>query len=252
MLLLLDRAYYSFAWLSELRRRQADFVVRIKQGGCSLRPKKRQRLGPCDWLGELPLPSSLRRKRADLPDRLPVRVLTFRRKGFRTMTLVTSLLDAARFPAEEVCARYLDRWEAELGYRELKVHLGEREAVFRSQKPERVRQEAYGLLIAFTCVRALMAEAAATVGVRPIELSFVACLQNIRLELTRLVSCDDEVALGRLLDALGRHRLPPRRKGRRYERAVKRKMSNFPRKRRGQKATATRRRQSAARNGRAA
>lgn len=240
MLLLLDRAYYSFGWLAALRRREAHFVVRLKKGRCALNPTKRRRLGPHDTEAVLPIPKYLRRRDRTLPDELRVRLVTLRRKGFRPITLVTSLLDPTAHPAQDVAELYLDRWEVELGYRELKIHLRDEKAIFRSHRPDRVRQEAYGLLIAYNCVRALMAEAAEVAGVRPIELSFTGCLERIRAALTCMAVAEVPINADRLLDALGRCRLQKRRPGRRYDRAVKRKMSSYPRKRTGQRAATSR------------
>ena len=105
---------------------------------------------------------------------------------------------------------------------------------FRSKQPERVLQEAYGLLIAYDCVRGLMCAAAEVASVRPIQLSFVDCLWRIRWA---LVSPPDDQE--QLLDDLARCVLPPRREGRRCDRAVKTKTSNYPRKRAGKRAGPT-------------
>lgn len=122
----------------------------------------------------------------------------------------------------EVGRLYRDRWEAEVGYRELKIHMGENRVLFRSQRPDRVLQEAYGLLIAYNCVRALMAEAAAEIEVEPRQLSFVDCLDRIRLAVTDLARAAPEelpALRARLVADLARCRVQPKQEGRRYDRA---------------------------------
>lgn len=44
------------------------------------------------------------------------------RKGFRTssVTLVTTLLDAEKYPANELADQYLHRWNIEVSFRDLK------------------------------------------------------------------------------------------------------------------------------------
>jgi hypothetical protein len=241
-LVLVDRLYHSFTWLAGVREREAHFVVRAKKGRCALRWSKRRALGPRDWLGYVPVPPYLKRKHPELPDEIEVRCIT-RGRGKKKFTLITSLLDPERFRADDIVELYQDRWEAELGYRELKIHMGRKGDVFRSRKPELVIQEAYGLLIAYNCVRALMAEAGDLVGAEPRRISFVDSLERVRWTL-------GELADGHVRDPQDRHqslvarialrRLPPRRTGRSCRRAVKRKMSNYPRKRPGEKTDTSR------------
>lgn len=233
-LVLMDRAYFAFGWLADLHAKGTFFVTRVKAGRYDLRLKRGKGLGPGEHAGCLVRPPYLGRQRKNLPEALEVRVVTYHRKGYRPVTVVTNLLDRAAYPAEEVGALYHARWEVELGYRELKIHLGEERVLLRSKKPKRVLQEAYGLLIAYNCVRALMAEAAAEVGTEPRCLSFQACLDRIRWaigELARVVPAQWEVHHAALVADLARCQLPPRRTGRRCPRAVKVKMSNYPLKR---------------------
>ena len=77
-----------------------------------------------------------------------------------------------------------------------------------------------------------MADAAVDAGVQPRALSFVGCLERIRVALPLLAATKDQEPVFRaLLDDLARCRLPKRRVGRSCPRAVKIKMSNYARKR---------------------
>jgi hypothetical protein len=193
------------------------------------------RLGPGDELVELETsPESLQKDPA-LPRRYRARAIRYQRNGFEPQVLLTSLVDANAYPASEIAALYHERWEIELGYDEIKTEMLDREEAIRSKTPDGVRQELWGILIAYNLIRLEMEHVASAAKVEPTRISFVNAmrlicdewlwcaiaspgaipkhLQNLRVALTGLV-------------------LPPRRSNRSYPRAVKIKMSNYPRKRR--------------------
>lgn len=232
--LLLDRAYCGFRWPAEFLGRGAHFVVRMKHGARAYRVKRGERQGNGDWLCQMPRPKNC--ANLDLPVALPARLIKCARKGFRPIYVLTSLVSRTAYPAAEVAALYRDRWEAELSYRELKVHLASDKVAFRSKKPARVLQEVYGLLIAYNAVRALMCEAAHERGVRATQLSFVDSLECVRCAMAAY-------GAGRtaadLVSSIALHMLDPRRAGRRCERAVKIKYSSYPRKRKDRPAAAS-------------
>lgn len=233
--LLLDRAYCGFRWPAEFLVRGVHFVVRMKHGARAYRVKRQRRLGPGDWLCEMPRPKNC--ANLALPEAVQARLIKCARKGFRPIYVLTSLVSRTAYPAKEVAALYRDRWEAELSYRELKVHLASDKVAFRSKKPERVLQEVYGLLIAYNCVRALMCEAADEVGVRPTQISFVDALECLRCAMAAYVQ--EAADRADLVASIALRRLPSRREGRRCERAVKLKYSNYPRKRKDRPAAAS-------------
>jgi hypothetical protein len=174
-----------------------------------------------------------RRAHPELPESLQVRAIRSQRRGFRPQTLLTSLLDPARYSASEIIELYHERWELELGFDAIKTHTLEREETLRSRAPERVRQEVWGLAIAYNLVRLHMQEVAQRVGVSPWRISFRHALLLLRgFWLTAWVTAPGN--LPRRLDGLHQELallvLPPRRP-RRYPRAVKIKMSSYPRSR---------------------
>jgi hypothetical protein len=229
-LVLMDRGYYAYGWLAALAERGVHFVVRARVGGRSLRPRRRRRIGEGDWVADLVMPRTAKKEEKALPESLRVRVVTYQAKGFRPVTLVTSLLDEAAYSADDLRLLYHGRWE-KIGYDEIKTHLVGEKVAFRSKRPGRVLQEAYGLLIAYNVVRALMARAAAGAGVEPRRLSFVDSLERLRHTLVRM-GLSKPIRLPalykELLSELAATVLPARRPERRYPRAVKVKMSNFP------------------------
>ena len=119
---------------------------------------------------------------AALPRRLEVREVAVRvaQAGVRTrrLVLVTTLRDAAVYPADALAELYRGRWHAELDLRSLKVTLGM--DVLRCRTPELVRTELWMHLLAYNLIRAVMARAAAEAGCAPRELSFAGAVQVVR------------------------------------------------------------------------
>lgn len=198
-----------------------------------------KRLGPGEALAEVLVNRASRREDPSLPERWLMRAIRYRRRGFREQTLLTSLLDPAKYPREEVVALYHERWELELGYDEVKTEMLEREESIRSRTPAGVEQELWGLALAYNLVRLEMERAAQLAHVPPVRMSFAACLRAIKLQLLLFAA----ISPGKMPKVLARlHRnlaatcvLPPRRSERLYPRAVKLKMSSYPRKRPGAK-----------------
>jgi len=195
----------------------------------------RKRLGPGDALAEVLVYRGSRRQDPTLPERWPMRAIRYHRRGFREQTLLTSLLDPVKYPASEIVALYHERWEIELGFDEVKTEMLEREEAIRSKSAVGVAQELWGLALAYNLVRLEMARAAEIASVPPTRMSFARCLGAIRIHLLRFASISPgKLALA--IEALHRelaesYVLPPRRTERLYPRAVKIKMSGYPRKR---------------------
>jgi len=102
--------------------------------------------------------------------------------------LVTSILDPAEAPADELAALYQERWEIETAFDELKTHLRGSKIVLRSKTLDLVRQEFYGLLLAHFAIRGLTHEAALEAGEDPDELSFTHTVRVIRRRLPRFAA----------------------------------------------------------------
>jgi hypothetical protein len=233
-LVLVDRAYL-----------QADVLVPMMTTGIarhwltrtktSTRYRQIRRLGPGDDLVEFAVSSEARRKDASLPTHFDARVICYQRKGYPPGYLVTSMVDPKAFPAAEIRALYHERWEIELGFGELKTDMLERLETLRSKSPTAVAQECWGLLTVYNLVRLEMERLATELGVPPLRVSFVAALRECAiLWLTNAATTTPgnlpkEVA--NMRDHMRRFLLPPRRPERVFPRAVKIKMSNYPRKR---------------------
>lgn len=189
-----------------------------------------QKLGRNDELVELEIDEP------GIPKTWTLRAIHYKRRGFPPATLLTSLLDAERYPAKELVALYHERWETELGYDEIKTHLLDRQEAIRSRTPEGVRQELWGIAIAYNLIRLEMERAAAEARVPPTRISFVHATALVRQEIgnlrgQRLAFGTIPSRLDYLRQQLKRLVLPERRPKRSYPRAVKVKMSNYKRKR---------------------
>jgi hypothetical protein len=132
-LVLADRGFCSYVLLALFLRRGVLSLFRLHHS----RPtdlRKGKRLGKNDRLftwakpKQRPpwLPLSWWKK---LPGQLRLRVIRFqlRSRGYRTqsVTLVTTLLDACQYPAQDIAQLYLRRWKIELWFRDIKTTMGD-------------------------------------------------------------------------------------------------------------------------------
>ncbi len=234
-LVILDRGFCSYALFHALAdpARQRHWLVRAKAGRTALKVHGVQRLGSGDHLVDLTRSRATRQAHPTLPATLRVRAVRVHHRGFRPYLLFTSLLDPVAAPAADLVALYHERWELELTFDEIKTHTLERAEALRSHAPARVEQEVWGLLLAYNLLRLVMSRAAPRAGVSPLRLSYRHALLALR-SFWRTAWLTPPGVLPRhlaaLLDELALFVLPARRP-RRYPRAVKIKMSNYPRKR---------------------
>ena len=167
-----DRGFGNFVLLALLRHLQpeVDFIGRSARRSDGRR--RLRHLGKDDWLmvwkrGKnpslwLPMPLWLA-----LPKEITVRIVrgSCYVKGFRVrrITLVTTLLDASRYPAQEILQTYLRRWRLEMCLDDLKTTL--KMDMLRSRTPQLLQKELYAHLLAHNLIRCVMAQAAAEHGV---------------------------------------------------------------------------------------
>jgi hypothetical protein len=239
MLLLWDRGFFSYALWKAVTARRVKVLARVTSR-LILEPIRD--LADGSYLARIyPTPEDRRKDRGGIE----VRVIRYtlddpRRVGHAEVhTLITNLFDEDLYPADELIILYHERWEQELVHDEQKTHQDPRRATkpahLRSGTPAGVIQEIYALSLGHFVVRALMFEAAATVGLDSDRLSFTGCFQILKC---RLPECDSatprrfeewyrgllwEMQAERTDDEVRRNRINPR--------VVKRKMSKFKKKR---------------------
>ena len=112
---------------------------------------------------------------AALPAELTVRVLRYRVEspGFRVgeVTVVTTLLDAAAYPAEEVAMLYFRRWLVEVNFKHIKITM--KMDILRCETVDGVLKELAMFALVYNLVRSVTTESAWAQGVAPERISVI-------------------------------------------------------------------------------
>ena len=116
------------------------------------------------------------------PATLTVRLVRVRvaEKGFRTrtVTLVTTLLDAEKYPPSALAALYRRRWQVELSFQQIKTALGMDQLAVRT--PAMIQRTLAMHLLGYQLIRTLMQEAARTWDVPLERISFQGAVDAAR------------------------------------------------------------------------
>lgn len=228
-----DRNYLAAVVLLGLQTQGTErhWLIRAKS---NTKWKELESFGRFDKWVEMTVSSEARRKTPSLPKSFKARVIGYKHPGSKSRQwLLTSLVDPKMYPAREVVALYHERWEIELGYDEIKTHLLEREETIRSRKAVTVRQELWGILLTYNLIRLEMERLADEANLPPTRISFVAAMRFIRDEWSWCAYASPgsiPKKLRKMRERILNFVLPERRSSRRYPRAVKIKMSNYPKK----------------------
>ncbi len=177
---LLDKGFYG-----------ANLLMSISQGGNNrhwLLPAKKgvvyrvvDAQDSNDKYIEMTVSPQARRKNPDLPATWQVRAVTYE-VADKEKTVFTSL-PKEQYSAEDVAALYHERWEIELGYRDIKSSMQHNAMTLRSKTVELVYQELWGLLLGYNLVRREASQAAVAHGRAPNEISFKYACQYIASQL---------------------------------------------------------------------
>lgn len=233
MLVMWDRGFHEYDLVAAVRARGAHVLSRLP---AHVKPQPVRPLADGSYLAYLRPSDRARRKQGE---QCLVRIIEYRvtdpARGDTTQVhrLITTLLDPTVYPALELVCAYHERWEIELVIDEADTHQRLAQRTLRSLKPVGVIQELYGLLIAHFIIRFLMHEAALHADVDPDRLSFVHTLEVLKdaiHEFQMVAPAQQAHLYQRLLNDIAAVRLPERRT-RINPRVVKRKMSNFRKKR---------------------
>jgi hypothetical protein len=183
-----DKGFCSYFDIANLGKQGVDSVVTLARRAPVRPAGSLKKLGPDDLLMEWERPvynaklSYSKEAWEALPKKLVLRQLKVMVKfpGFRTQWfhIVTTLLDATRYPAEELAELYFKRWDVELFFRDIKITMGL--DILRCQTPEMIRKEILMYFIAYNCVRRLMYEAAEEADLAVRVVSFKGSVQALR------------------------------------------------------------------------
>ncbi len=227
-----DRGFSSYVLLALFHLRSVACLFRLHQARpADLRQGKR--LGKNDRLVLWHKPKQkprwlLRSGWKNIPEQLTLRVLRFKlcRRGYRpeSVTLVTPLLDAKEYPAQDLAQLYARRWHIELWFRHIKTSMGME--VLRCKSPQMVHKELEMFLIAYNFIRCLMAQAAALYQVPLERVSFKGTVDSVRqfsMAIAQAPSKKKQKQLiAQLLEVIAWDEVPERPR-RREPRAVKRR-----------------------------
>lgn len=180
MLCMADRLFPGYGLWKQFAATGAQLLWRAK---ISVKLEKTRVLADGSYLAEW-LPEE-ERKKGGQP--VIVRVIEYRLKDpgagdnkEEAYRLITTILDPVVATAEELAGLYPQRWEIEISIKEGKTILRKGRITLRSKKPELVRQEFWGMILAHHLVRKMMAQAALDRKRDPDELSYEGSIEIIK------------------------------------------------------------------------
>ncbi|CAM3227238.1 hypothetical protein PSFL111601_13035 [Pseudomonas floridensis] len=141
-----------------------------------------------------------RKRNPDLPTHWEVREVSYEVQG-KLKTVVTSL-PAGTYSAKAVAGLYQERWEIELGFRDIKSSMQQNAVTLRSKKTDLVYQEVWGLLLAYNMIRREASQAAVAFGRAPSDIRFKPACQYIAVQLIVMAAANPISATGRRLAEL--------------------------------------------------
>ena len=241
-LILGDRAFCSYEFITRIiLEKKGHVIMRLHQARHrKLDWRKGKKISPNERLitwkkpAKQPAGSELTAEQwSDLPATLTLRYIKLgyeNRAGEKAaLVVVTDLLDPIKYPAEEVADLYMERWQIEVKFRDLKTTLGmERFAV---KTPKMAHKTLRMMVIAHNLLRSVMQEAANKAGKKVHEMSVKStqCTLTSGHETFRGVTGKPRLTsqlYARLLDTCAEHQLDIR-PFRREPRAIKRRPKNY-------------------------
>ena len=233
-IMIADGYYASFFLIAALMRMGVD-VVTPQHASRDCNFLKGKKISRGDHLIEWKKPArpgwmSLE-EYSQFPQKITVREtrITFQQPGFRakTMTLVTTLLDAKDVSVDDLSELYGFRWFVELDLRSVKEVM--RMGILRGKTPGMVRKEIWAHILAYNLVRKVMLQAAVMYHRNPREMSFKLALQMMSAFRQAGILCENnqELYAGFLKAIASKKTGKQKRPG--QPRVVKRRPKAFPR-----------------------
>jgi hypothetical protein len=231
MLVLLDRGFHSARLIQVIRALGAHVLGRLAS---NVVPRYLRQLSDGTYLAYL-YPEDDSGKQQGTP--LLVRIIEYTlddpaRPGHGELhRLVTTLLNPRTCAATDLILCYHERWEIETVIDEVDTHQRLCQHTLRSQTPDGIEQELYGVLLGYYAVRALMLHAAQQVGLDSDRLSFthaITLVTDAMPEFQQTSPVQHKALTQRLLGDLREPLLPVRRL-RSNPRVCKQAGSKFPR-----------------------
>ena len=241
-LILGDRAFCSYEFIMRVTtERKAHVIMRLHQARHrKLDWRKGKKISPIERLvtwrkpAKQPAGSELDEEQwEDLPPEMTLRYIKMgyeNRAGEKAaLVVVTDLLDPVAYPAEEVADLYMERWQIEVKFRDLKTTM--KMEHFAVKSPEMAHKTLKMMVIAYNLLRATMQESAHKAGKKVHEMSVKATLCSLTSSHESFRAVMGKPRLRnklyyQLLDTCAEHLLEIR-PFRREPRAIKRRPKNY-------------------------
>lgn len=188
----------------------ADLMLSLSNAGINrhwLTPARKNlvseeivRYGEHDCLVRMKVSPQARKRNPSLPTHWEVREVSYEIQG-KLKTVMTSL-PASTYSTMAVAKLYQQRWEIELGFRDIKSSMQQNAMTLRSKKIDLVYQEVWGLLLAYNVIRREASQAAVAFGRAPSDIRFKPACQYIAVQLIVMAAANPISATGRRLAEL--------------------------------------------------
>ena len=232
-LLLADRHFAGSPTLARTCVKGADFLMR-KHGRLLVEKLHiNKRLGPKDFLVEIPMSKIASQNDPSLPGSVTVRIFKaswMSPSGKRVREwFVTSLKDREQFPPTMLARLYHERWRSETSYLEFKVFF--HADVLRSKTVTNITKEFTAHVLAYQLLRRLVAEAAKKHKKKPVQLSVLHAARwviSFSARMSKAPAWKLPLIYQALLDAIATTEVDIRL-GRSEPRAITRERKHYPR-----------------------
>ena len=195
---LLDKGFWGAHLLSLIHRGDDRHWLIPERKGLVLNVL--ETYGKGDELVEMKVSPQAQKQHPDLGETWQARRVTYKTKAGHK-TVMTSL-PATQYPAEAIAQLYKERWEIELGFRDIKSSMQNNAITLRSKKVELVYQELWGLLLSYNVIRREAAKAAVHFDRAPSEIRFKAVCDYIAVQLIVMAASNPLSGTGRRLSEL--------------------------------------------------
>lgn len=196
---LLDKGFWS-----------ADLLLKVSQQGEQrhwLIPERKnlvreeiERYGKHDRLVRMRVSPQARKKNPELPEFWEVREVSYPVKS--GMKTVLTSLPVESYSAKIIAKLYQERWEIELGFRDIKSSMQNNAITLRSKKVDLIYQEVWGILLAYNVIRREASQAAIAFDRNPSDISFKAVCQYIAVQVIVMAGAQPVSGTGRRLSEL--------------------------------------------------
>lgn len=196
---LFDKGFWGAELLSSLSRAgtHRHWLIPAKKGMVC---EEVTRYSEHDRLLRMKVSPQARKRNPALPTHWEAREVSYEIHG-KLKTVMTSL-PANTYNTKAVAKLYQERWEIELGFRDIKSSMQQNAVTLRSKKVDLVYQEVWGLLLAYNVIRREASQAAVAFGRAPSDIRFKPACQYIAVQLIVMAAANPVSATGRRLAEL--------------------------------------------------